>query len=109
MRALKAFVIVMAVLILAGVAIVIVTIVERSQRMAETGAESPLSSAPLGAPRGFDESRVKLPDGSRIVEMTAEGERLVLRLRLDGGGEQLVIIDMGTGQAIGTLVIERAP
>ena len=109
MRALKALVIVMATLILAGVIIIVVTIVKRSQQMAERGAMGPPTLAQPAAPRSFDENRVALPEGSRIVETTAEGERLVLRLRLDDGSEQLVFIDMGTGATIGTLVIEPAP
>lgn len=113
-RALKAVVIVMAILILAGVTIIIVTVAKRGRELAaRSAAESPVAApvaapgAAPGAPRGFDRARLELPKGSRIVEMTTEGERLVLRLRLADSAERILLVDMGSGRVIGTLEIER--
>ncbi len=110
MRALKAFVIVMAIVMVAGIAVVVVTIVDRSREMAERGAVEAALPAPADGPRGFDRGRVAIPEGGRIVEMIAEGERLVLRLRLTTGAEQLVFIDMASGETIGRLdLVWQAP
>lgn len=107
MRALKAVVIVLGVLILAGTTILVVTIIRRAQRL---GEPRPVEiTAPVGPPRGFDTARVKLPPGSEVVETRAAGERLVLRVRLPGGEERLILLDMGSGAVTGTIVLEPAP
>jgi len=110
-RALKAVVIVMAILILAGVTIIVVTIAKRGGEMAaRSAAEAPGEApgeAPV-APRGFDRARLELPEGSRIVEMATEDQRLVLRLRLADSSERILLVDMASGRVVGSLEIERA-
>lgn len=109
MRALKAFVIGMAILLTLGVVVVVVAIV---QRAGETGGPAPASAsaqAPVTALPSFDKGRIVLPAGAEIVDMVAEGERLVLRLKLAGGGERLIILDMASGRPLGTVELERAP
>ena len=114
-RALKAFVIGMAIVILAGVMIVVVTIAKRGRELAvrsapESAVESSEGeSSAAVAPRGFDRARLELPEGSRVVEMVTEDERLVLRLRLSDSSERLLFIDMGSGEVIGTLELGTAP
>ncbi|MEE8544486.1 MAG: hypothetical protein V3T29_01600 [Alphaproteobacteria bacterium] len=109
-RTLKAFVIGMAIVILAGVTIVGVTIVKRGGELAARSAPEPTAESSEGAaPRGFDHARLELPEGSRVVEMVTEDERLVLRLRLADASERLLFIDMGSGEVIGTLDLRHAP
>ncbi len=97
-------------MILAGVAIVVVTIAKRGRELAARSAPEPAVEASEGeAPRGFDRARLELPEGSRVVEMVTEDERLVLRLRLSDSSERLLFIDMGSGEVIGTLDLGTAP
>ena len=102
-------------MILAGVTIVGVTIVKRGSELAARSAPEPASESSEGessegrAPRGFDHARLELPEGSRVVEMVTEDERLVLRLRLADASERLLFIDMGSGEVIGTLDLRHAP
>ena len=105
MRALKAFVIGMAILLSVGVVVVVVAIV---QRAGDVGVPAPEPVAASALP-SFDKSRLVLPAGAEIVDMVAEGERLILRLRLAGGGEQLIVLDLGSGRTLGTVELERAP
>lgn len=107
MQALKWLVILMGALIVAGVTVLGVTVFQRAQRLAGKDAAPPPAARPAPL-RGFDAARLALPEGGRIVEMTAEGERLILRLRLGDGAERLVFIDMGSGAKVGELSLERA-
>ncbi len=109
MRALKAFVIGMAILLTVGVVVVVVAIVQRAGEVGGPAPATASSPAPVAALPGFDKARLVLPAGAEIVDMVAEGERLVLRLKLAGGGERLIILDMASGRALGTVELERAP
>lgn len=107
MQALKALVIVLGVMIVAGIAVIGVTIYHRATNL--VNSPEPRSTEPAvrtgfgpGFGPGFGRVALDLPPGSRVVEMTAEGDRLILRLRLADGGRQILILDMATGKRLGT-------
>lgn len=107
MQALKALVIVLGVMIVAGIAVIGVTIYHRATNLVNSPVPRPAKPAPepgfgLGFGPGFGRVALDLPPGSRVVEMTAEGDRLILRLRLADGGRQILILDMATGKRLGT-------
>ncbi len=119
MQALKTLIIVLGVMIVAGIAVIGVTIYHRttnlvnspvpdSPKPAAKPATEPAVRTGLGAGfgpgfgPGFGKVALDLPPGSRVVEMTAEGDRLILRLRLADGGRQILILDMATGKRLGT-------
>ena len=95
MQALKALVIVLGVMIVAGIAVIGVTIYHRATNLVN-------SPVPGSTEPGFGRVALDLPAGSRVVEMTAEGDRLILRLRLADGGWRILILDMATGKRLGT-------
>lgn len=116
MQALKAFVVIFGVLIVAGIAVLGVAVYRGAVNLA--GEPAPTSAAPRpsagsvwgkaggegsGPRRGFGTQELTLPTGSRIVERVAEGDRLILRLRLRDGGPQIVILDMASGARLGTV------
>ena len=112
MQALKTLVIVLGVMIVAAIAVIGVTIYHRAANL----VNSPVPGSPSPAARtgfgpgfgpGFGKVALELPAGSRVVEMTAEGDRLILRLRLADGGRQILILDMATGKRIGTLELRE--
>ena len=103
MRALKALVIAMAVLIAAGLGVIVVALVERA---GEPLSDSPKAAA--GAP-AFGEVRVPVPAGARLVETTVAGDRLILRLRLADGAARIVVVDLATGRRLGTVRLVLAP
>ena len=97
MRSLKILVVVMGVMLVAGLAVVIGTIINRaSQRQPSAAA-------------GFGHSSVVLPAGARVVEMREAGDRLILRLDRSNGSQTLLIIDLTTGAEIGTIDLEPKP
>jgi hypothetical protein len=111
MQALKALIIVLGVMIVAGIAVIGVTIYHRATN--PVNSPVPDSTEPAAKPAtepgfgpgfgaGFGKVALDLPPGSRIVETTAEGDRLILRLRLADGGWQILILDMATGKRLGT-------
>ena len=90
MRMLKAAVVVMGVLIVAGVTVLVVVIVGRL-------------SAPAGPPMRavLDE-----PTGTRIVAISALPDRLALQLQ-GGGPDRVVVLDMRTGRELGRATLAR--
>ncbi len=95
MKPLVALVIIMGVLIVAGVVVVVVTIVNRM------GAGAQIADTP--AATEFATADLPVPAGCQVVETTTADDRLILRL---GSGErcnQVLIVDMATGKLLGTL------
>ena len=100
MRALKALVIFLGVLIIGGVVVIGLTIYQRAQvPVVETAApEAPLA--------GFGTRRIGLPQGADIVAAGAEGERLILIVALPQGEQHVIVIDMASGAEIGRIELE---
>jgi flagellar basal body-associated protein FliL len=97
MRALKLLVVVLGVLIVIGLGGLVATV---AGRMANKSAPAGASGA---APVAFGRSVILVPAGATLVSVEGAGDRLVARLELPGGEQQLVVIDLGTGKALGTL------
>ena len=90
MRGLQVAVIVMGVLIVAGVAVLGVTIARRT-----LGGAAHVATALL------DE-----PAGTRIVAANGAVERLVVQLS-GGGADRVVVIDLRDGQTLGRVALAR--
>jgi hypothetical protein len=88
MRALKALVIIMGVLIVAGTGVVIYTVAKRVSQSGHNAA------GPVAA-------SLTLPAGCGVAEMTAVGDRLALRLAGDGECRQIMLVDPATGAITG--------
>ena len=99
MRALKIAVIVMGVLLVVGTVVLIGAI---AARVSHKGSEPAM-------PRAFVPQPIDLPPGSRIEAMTAGPDRLVIDLLLADGTRQLLILDLATGQRLGTIPLRTAP
>lgn len=97
MRALTIFVAVMGVAILVGFAVVVATIAGRLARRESEG------------PHAFSAPAITIPKGARVAAMTAGESRLVLRLELPGGAQQILILDLASGRRLGTIALEPAP
>jgi hypothetical protein len=82
MRALKILTVVMAVMIVAGIVVLGLTI---SKRMGPSKA---------AAPAQFDE-----PAGSQIAQISAAGDRLAVLLH-GGGPDRIVVLDLRDGSVI---------
>lgn len=112
MQALKALVIVMGVLIVAGTTVVVVTIYNRMQKLGEAAPEPAAAAATTGPTASmpastvplpvFGEAPVALPDGCRVVEMVPAGERLMLRLGSVARCNRILVLDLGSGAVLGS-------
>jgi hypothetical protein len=92
MRALKALVIIMGALIVAGTGVVIYTV---AKRVSQTGR---LAAGPVAA-------SLTLPAGCSVAEMTAIGDRLALRLAGDGDCRQIILVDPATAAITGHIAL----
>jgi hypothetical protein len=101
LRVLVALVIFMGVLIVAGVIVVVVTIVNR------LGAPDAADNA--AAVGGFAAADVPIPAGCEVVEARADGNRLVLRLGTGARCQQALVVDLATGKVVGRLNFVPAP
>ena len=96
MVALKAVVIFMGVLILAGIAVVAFTIVG--------GAGGDRADGGGGKAGGFGAIRLEGVAGCRIVESATDDGRLVLRTEGQGPGcGRVHVLDLETGKTLGTI------
>jgi hypothetical protein len=98
MRALKVMVVVMALMIVAGIAVLAVTI---ANRMA--------TSRGGAVPQSFTAPSIDLPAGARIETMAVGPDRAVLDLMLKDGGRELLVIDLATGKKLGTVPLRSVP
>ncbi len=104
MQALKALVIIMGVLIVAGTAVVVVTIYNRMNRMADVEATAPPPApAPAMPPASFGAASVTIPDGCRITATIPAGERLLLQLGSAPRCNRILVLDLASGRLLGSI------
>ena len=90
MRGLRAAVVVMGILIVAGTAVIVVTLVQR------------MSSGPAAiASAVLDE-----PAGTHIAGMSLSPDRLALQLQ-GGGPDRVVVVDTKAGRVLGRVSLAR--
>ena len=110
MKTLKALVITMAVLIIAGLAVIAVTVFKRAttsdRAPSQVSPNAGRAARPEGPPRSFQAMRVALPKGSRVVTTEAEDGRLILTLELATGETRIIVIDLSTGRRLGTIDLD---
>lgn len=94
MRALKFLIAGLSFLIIAGFAVIVVTLINRVGTAPEEG--------PIDARGPFAPPAIMVPAGSTLHELTVgDNGRLVARLSLPGGGDRLLFIGMADGALIG--------
>ncbi len=106
MQALKALVILMGVLIVAGVGLLAYGLMTRTGEdgaeggQASSGSETPRQSSPL---EEFGTLELALPDGCVVAGSELSGDRLVVRFsgQVERGCQQVVVIDLASGRVLG--------
>jgi hypothetical protein len=104
MRGLKALVIILGVLLVGGTVTLIGAMIWRGSHPLGTGAVG----RSAGTARPAFATTLDLPSGATVLSAQADGGRLVLRLGLPDGRQQLVIIDEGSGARLGTIELRPA-
>ena len=101
MRALKVLVIAMGVLLVAGV-IALGFAVQYRLNHPRAAPTANSGIGPAGAPSALT---LDLPQGARVVGAEASGDRLVVRVELAGGSEELIIVNLVTGAPVATVTL----
>jgi hypothetical protein len=101
MRALKVLVIVMGVLLVAGIVALGFAVQYRLNHRRPTPAAA-AGGGPSGMPGAMT---LDLPQGARVVGAEASGDRLVVRVELAGGSQELIIVNLVTGAPVATVTL----
>jgi hypothetical protein len=111
MRALKALVAILTVLLVVGFGALIWGVVRQASKLAEPPAETstPLTGTALVSDERAPWQSLLLgqPPGTRIATVTSAGDLVLLHLFTGSPGqdERVVVIDPGTGTLLGTIAI----
>jgi len=97
MQALKVLVVAMTILIIAGLAVVTVTIINRLSHGNSSGSAS------------FTAANLILPKGCHLVGMVTAGNRLALRLGDSQECQVILFVDPESGQQVGSLALQSQP
>ena len=90
----------MAVLIFAGVVLLVIGIIDRS---GELGDNNPARLT------GFDSMQFKLPLGAVIQDTDIDDDRILLRIKLPDGGSRLILLSVATGMQVGSVDLKTGP
>ena len=118
MRALKALVIFMGILILVAMAVVAVTLYKRATgSSAVSELADPASQIMAGhqpalpgrALAAFGEAEISLPQGARLERIDSAKGRLLLLIRLRDASQQIRVLDIADGRELGTIHLTPTP
>ena len=101
MRALKVLVIGMGLLLVAGV----IALGFAVQYRLNHPRPVPAADAGIGPAGAAGATTVDLPPGARVVGAEASGDRLVVRVELAAGSEELIIVNLVTGAPVATVTL----
>ncbi len=68
-----------------------------------------LSESMAAAERVFGEIEVALPADDRVVDVSASGDRLSVRVADADGNERVIVFDLTTGQRLGVVRLVPGP
>lgn len=109
---LRIAVIVMGVLIVAGLVVIGVKILQKSQDLAESfsseAVETALPAAPAGAQFRVSLEQLGLGSDARLLSMDVDGGRLVLRVQSGGTDGRVLIVDINSGALLGEIALPPA-
>ncbi len=98
LRALKLLVVIMGVAIIASVVVIVATIANRV-------------SAPSLSKNALEDLSIAVPDGCVIAQADSTEDRLTIRL--DGlaerGCQQIILVDLGSGEIVGRITARPTP
>ncbi|MFO1170169.1 MAG: hypothetical protein U1E49_04290 [Hyphomicrobiaceae bacterium] len=88
-------------LIMAGVGVVIFTVVNRLGSLSDTPKGAPEATTAFTIPAG---AQLALPKGAEVQEMALDGARLAIRYQ-SAAGKSILIYDLATAKPIGTVAL----
>jgi len=108
MKALKALVIFMTVLMVGGLGLLGWGLVNKVPRGKAANHAATAGAATAADGADFGAVDVPLPAGTRVEQMAVAGERVVLRVT-GGGAERLIVLDPAQGRVAGSFVLAPQP
>lgn len=112
MRAIKALVIFMGILLIAGLGLVGYGLYSKAGKLSKTPADqtavtapAPPSGAEPVAEGGFGTQTIPLPPGSRVEAMNSAANRVILHIA-GPDGSRLVIVNPVNGAVTGTVLLK---
>ncbi len=106
MRALKTIVILLGALLIGGLGLLVYGLSHNWHRL-ET---RPVAASVPPAAAGWGRVALGLPAGSRVKEMMAAGNLLVIRVASEAGdSERLIVLNPATGVTVGTFAVNGSP
>lgn len=117
--ALKVAVVVMGLLIVAGTGVIVVTIAKRMTASSTPDAETtptpvvlpgPTSPVPVAVPpTAFGDVSIPLAAGARVARTHANSGRLVVEIAEAGDATTILVLDLATGERLGSFVLTSDP
>ena len=108
MQAIKALVIGLGILIVAGIALLAYAFYGRMTdpefRLMKAERQQAAASRASQRTEGFGQASLALPEGCSVVEMQPDGKWLYLRIGPAGACERVVVVDPLSGRVQGSLV-----
>ena len=109
LRALKILVVVMGILIVAGVATIVVTIVSRiSDKASQADAKAVAETVAPATLTGFGDVAHAVPAGARVISVSADSGRLYVHYQTAGGRAVVLVLNGADGAKLGALNFEPA-
>jgi len=96
MRALKILVVVMGVLLVLGTAGLVIAVANRINH-------------PPAPAKPATQTEIDLPPGARIVATEMNADRLLVRVALAEGGEELIVFSLASGSRLATITLRAKP
>ena len=106
MQALKALVIIMGILIMAGMGLLVYGLTTRVSWDDQVAREDP---ALVPSSVSFGRVASNLPTGASVVSVSVDRARAVVHVRLPDGGAEIRFFDLVTGAATGSIHLKAAP
>lgn len=103
--ALKAAVIIMGILIIAGMAFLVYGLSVGLHKDPDADDESFMEAPSPTTLTRFGDINVDLPDGAQVDDYKIQGDRLIVSISVLGGGTKLIIVDLASGSRLGTITL----
>ena len=106
MQVLKALVIIMGILIMAGMGLLVYGLITR---VSWNDAAAHADTAPVSSSVSFGVVASSLPTGASVVSVAVDRGRAVVHVRLPDGGAEIRFFDPMTGATMGSIQLKVAP
>lgn len=110
MQGIKALVIFMGVLIVAGMVALVYGMITQVGKLSDNDKASSETVIPTEGvqsnTKGFGSIAAPLPNGAEVLETDISGSVMTLRYRRPDGIQEILVLDLGAGESLGTVSLQ---